>query len=570
MKGTGVSPGISTGRAYILRRQDAVPSGILVTTEEAKRAEIEKFRQAVQSSVGEISTILESERLAGKSVESDILETQIEFLTDPQIESDVIDKIRKEDKTAHDAVIEAIYSAALMLSNMDDDYLKARAADVRDTGTMILNFIDHGKRDIIEQFNEETIIVAEDLSPAETVMLDSDLVVGFVTVSGGVTSHASIIARAKGIPAVAGCGTDLMNISQNEILILDGSSGDVIINPDQKTIDAYRIKQEKVLEEIAFLKTLKDIPSITADGHPINLFGNISGHNDIDDVFHYGGQGVGLLRTEILFMGRKSMPSEEEQFQYYKQVALKSKGRPVTIRTLDIGGDKQLPYFGIPEENNPALGYRAIRICLNQTEIFISQLKAILRAGLYGNFKIMFPMISGVKEILDAKICVQEAKDQLVTSGYDFRNDIELGIMIEIPGAAITADILAREVDFFSIGTNDLCQYTLAVDRMNDKVSYLYDHFNPGLLRLIKYVIEQANMQKIRVSLCGEMASDPLATLLLIGMGLGEFSMGAASIPRIKNVIVNNHLSAARKICTKVMEMDNSISITRYLKEFSK
>jgi len=282
-------------------------------------------------------------------------------------------------------------------------------------------------------------------------------------------------------------------------------------------------------------------------------------------VFENGGEGVGLLRTELLFMNRDSFPTEDEQFEFYKQVALRSKGKPVIIRTIDIGGDKQLPYFNLPAEENPFLGYRAIRICLDRTDLFITQLKAILRASIFGDLKIMLPMISGVQEVRDAKKIIEQAKIELLQADINFNNQIEVGIMIEIPSAAITADILAKEVDFFSIGTNDLCQYTLAVDRMNEKISHLYDPFNPGVLRLIKYVIEQAHLHKIHVAMCGEMASDPVATQLLIGMGLTEFSMSASAIPTIKNIVINTGLDKAKEILNDAMALDSSNAITEYL-----
>jgi phosphoenolpyruvate-protein phosphotransferase (PTS system enzyme I) len=541
-----------------------------VETTEEKDGEVEKFDKAVLGAIEQVNSIREKKVLSHSREEIDILDTQIEFLNDPQIRSDVLDKIQVENKTASDAVIEVIFAAASMFGDMEDVYLKTRAADLQDIGNRILSFLNQKPQLLQSEFTNNTIIIAEDLSPSDTITLDVTKVAGFATISGGKTSHAAIIAKARGIPAVVACGLDLLKIENNDTIILDGTSGDIIIRPDENKIEEYKRKQKKIIEELSFLKALKDQSAITIDGHTVKLLANISDHTDLEQVFENGGEGVGLFRTELLFLGRDSFPSEEEQFQFYKQVALKSKGKPVIVRTIDIGGDKQLSYFGIPPENNPFLGYRAIRICLNQKDIFLTQLRAILRAGIFGNLKIMFPMISSIGEIRSAKECVQQAKEDLLISGINFRDDIETGIMIEVPSAALMADIFAKEVDFFSIGTNDLCQYTLAVDRMNDKVSGLYDHFNPGLLRLIKIVLDQANKHKINAGICGEMASDPLATLLLLGMGLEEFSMGAASIPYIKNIIIRNSLSKARDVCSNVMEMDNSDSIKRYLEEVSK
>jgi phosphoenolpyruvate-protein phosphotransferase (PTS system enzyme I) len=567
MKGVGVSPGISIGKAFIIKKTEAVRSGIELENDQAISTEIEKFYKAVLSAVKEVEAIKGNENLTLTQEDIEILETQVEFINDPQIKNDVIFKINNEHKTANDALIEVILGVVKMFGNMNDEYLKARSADLQDAGNRILKNLNIKGQHAYGKYGENTIIIAEDISPSDTIILDITKIKGFATQLGGRTSHAAIIAKAKGIPAVVACGKDLMDIENNDTIILDGSTGEIIIRPDFKTIEEYKIKQLKIAEELSLLKSLKDLPVQTTDGHKVKLLANISDDSDLEQVIGNGGQGVGLFRTELLFLGRNSFPSEEEQFQFYRKVAIKSKNKPVTVRTLDIGGDKQLSYFGIPDENNPFLGYRAIRICLNQKDIFFTQLKAILRASVFGNLKIMFPMICNVDEVRLAKDCLQEVKHELTSLGIEFNNNIETGIMIEIPSAALMADILAKEVDFFSIGTNDLCQYTLAVDRMNDKVSTLYNHFNPGLLRLIQNVIEQAHKENKNVGMCGEMASDPLATLLLMGMGLDEFSMGAASIPGIKNIIIRNNFSRAREICKKVMGMDSSDSITDYLQE---
>jgi len=567
IKGTGVSPGISIGIAHILKKDDDGLSGIIIQTNEARELEIEKFNQAVVSAIREVETIRLNTSFDLKPEDMDILDTQVEFLGDPQIAEDVHEKIRNHFRSAHDAVIEVIDAAVEMFRNMDDEYLSARAADLRDIGNRILRNLNTGRASFGPDFGQNTILIAEDLAPSDTITLDTTRVVGFATRLGGRTSHTAIIAKAKGIPAVVACGSELLNIRIGETVILDGTTGELIINPGSEIMGVYKAKQVNILNEKALLRSLKDLPAITTDGHRLKLYANISNAAELEQVFENGGEGVGLLRTEMLFMGRDSFPSEEEQFNFYKQVAIKSKNRPVIIRTLDIGGDKQLPYFGIPPENNPFMGYRAIRICLDQPEIFFTQLRAILRASVFGNLKIMFPMISNLSEVKQAKESVNEVKLELKNAGIDFDRSIELGIMIEIPSAALIADILAREVDFFSIGTNDLCQYTLAVDRMNGKVSALYNHFNPGVLRLISYVIEQAHKQNKPVGLCGEMASDPLAALLLSGMGLDEFSMSAGSIPSIKNILIKNSLSKAREVFKTVMEMDDPQTIINYLKE---
>jgi phosphoenolpyruvate-protein phosphotransferase (PTS system enzyme I) len=567
MKGVGVSPGISIGKAFIINKTEAALTGIALEDDQSKSIEIEKFNKAIQSAVNEVEALKWNKNLSLTRDEIEILDTQVEFLNDPQIKEDVICKINSENKTANDALIEVFLGVAEMFGNMDDEYLKARTSDLQDAKNSILKYLNISVQPVGVEYPENTIIIAEDISPADTIIFDINKIKGLATRLGGRTSHAAIIAKAKGIPAVVACGNDLLNIKNDDTIFLDGSSGEIEINPDLKIIDEYKIKQTVINEELALLKSLKDLPITTTDGHRVDLFANISGDADLEKVFENGGEGIGLFRTELLFLGRNSFPSEEEQFQFYKKVAIKSKNKPVIVRTIDIGGDKQLRYFGIPHENNPFLGYRAIRICLDQKEIFFTQLRAILRASAFGNLKIMFPMICSVEEVRLAKKCLQEVKHEMEFSGVGFNKNIETGIMIEIPSAAIMADILAKEVDFFSIGTNDLCQYTLAVDRMNDKVSSLYSHFNPGLLRLIQNVIQQAHKQNRHVGMCGEMASDPLAALLLLGMGLDEFSVGAASVPGIKKIIIRNSLSRAREICQKVMEMDNSESITNFLQK---
>ena len=570
INGEGVSPGISIGMAYILKKPEAVVSGIVIRDNETKESEVEKFNRAVISAIEEIESIKTNTSLNLVPEDLDILDTQIEFLGDPQIAEDVHEKIRKDSKSANDATIEVIDAAVVMLRNMEDEYLRARASDIQDIGNRILGNLNSPEVSLDDVYGENTILIAEDLAPSDTISLDIKRVIGFATQLGGKISHTAIIARAKGIPAVVACGSELINIKNGNTLILDGSSGELISEPDAATIEIYKAKQKVISNEQIILSSLKDRPAITTDGHLVKLFANISDAAEMEQVFEYGGEGVGLLRTELLFMGRESFPSEEEQFSFYKQVAINAKNRTVIIRTLDIGGDKQLHYFGIPHEDNPFLGYRAIRICLDRTDIFFTQLRAILRASVFGKMKIMFPMISNLSEVKLAKECLSQVKKQLYQSGVEFDSSIELGIMIEIPSAALMADILINEVDFFSIGTNDLCQYTLAVDRMNGKVSGLYNHFNPGVLRLISFVIEQAHKQNKVVGICGEMAADPLAAYLLLGMGMDEFSMSARSIPAVKNILVKNSVSKAREVFKTVMEMDNPETIIDYLKEVIK
>jgi len=448
---------------------------------------------------------------------------------------------------------------------MEDEYMRARSADMKDAGDRIWKNL-HKHQTSLQNYEPGTIIIAQELAPSDTIGMDLRYIAGFATQAGSSTAHTAIIARAKGMPAVVGCGIALNDVKDGALLILDGKAGEVYCNPDNEIIEIFREKQARFIRLNEELKQLKNVPAITTDGTKITLLANIGGVDDLEAINDNGGEGVGLFRTELLFMERASFPSEDEQFELYKQVALRSKGRPLIIRTMDLGGDKDLPYFDLPVEQNPFLGYRAIRICLDRPDVFLAQLKAILRASVFGDVRIMFPMISGAQELRAAKSALEDAKRLLAGSGIPFNAQIKTGIMIEVPSAAITADILAKEADFFSIGTNDLCQYTLAVDRMNSKISYLYDPFDPAVLRLIGFVLDQAAKHGIPAGMCGELAGDPLATKLLLGMGLRDFSMSAATIPAIKKIIISASLEEAKRVYETVKQMDNSETIKAYLK----
>ncbi|HEY4289100.1 MAG TPA: phosphoenolpyruvate--protein phosphotransferase [Puia sp.] len=551
MQGIGVSPGISIGKAYVLRQRKEAASGTVLSDEAAVLQEIGRYREAVRSSVEEVQELFEN--VAGE--ERDILEVQLELLQDPQMESDVLARISSDKMTARDAVLMVIGLAVQVFEQMEDEYLKARAADVQDAGSRMVRNLSgiaasttgtgiprSGSGD-----DEGLIIIAEDLSPSDTIGMHRSKVHGFATQSGGKTSHVAIVARLRGLPAVVGCGGELGRIVDGDLIVLDGSHGLVLVNPAAAIIEEYRKKREILIQEVRRLAALKDQPAVTTDGVRIELLANIATAEDMDQALALGAEGVGLLRTELLFMDRDSFPTEDEQVRYYKTILLRAGNRMVTIRTLDIGGDKPLPYLELPEEDNPFLGYRAIRICLDRKDIFLTQLRAILRASAFGKCRIMLPMISGVQEVRQARVVLEEAKEELLGSGITFDTSIKMGIMIEVPSAAVIADLLAREADFFSIGTNDLCQYVLAADRMNKQIKDLYDPYHPAVLRLIRYVIEQGHLQGIPVGMCGELAGDPQATSLLLGMGLKEFSMSAPSIPAIKDILIRSSETAARK-----------------------
>ncbi len=569
----GISPGISIGRASVVRSLALAATGVLLKSESAVQEEIDKYHEAVRLSTEEIRSIVTG--LEGEG--ADILETHIELLNDPQLEEDVIKKIRNEKKNTVDAVLEVILGLVETFYSMEDKYLKSRAADVQDIGNRICrNLVTSpsargrtgegmmgatgetagwpGEAAAHGSERAGIILIADDLSPSDTLTLDLRRVAGFVTAAGGATSHAAIIARSRGIPAVAGCGAALQEIRDNDLLVLDGQTGTVFINPDPAILEQYQGRKIKYAEKNRQLRSLKDIAAVTTDGKRIRLLANVATEEDWKEALEQGAEGVGLLRTELLFMGKEDFPTEDEQFIFYRRIALTAGSRPVTIRTLDIGGDKPLPYLGLPSEQNPFLGYRAIRISLDKSEIFLTQLRAILRASAFGKLKILFPMISHVQQVRAAMSFLKQARNELLKNGVAFDPQISAGIMIEIPSAAITADLLAKEVDFFSIGTNDLAQYTLAVDRMNEKTASLYDPFHPAVLRLIQYTVEQAKKNNIAVSLCGEMAADPMAVLLLIGMGLEELSVNGPSIPVIKNIILQSGWEDACSVCKKIME----------------
>lgn len=534
MNGIGVSPGIAIGRAYLLRRQKERVTGHLLADEAAVEREISLYRGAVTAAMDELEALTAR---AGKA-EAEILAVQEELLQDPSWDEEVIRRIEAEKNPARDAVLLATEQFVQVFQGMEDPYFQARAADVQDVGNRVVRLLGGGVTAEMPP-GEGWIVVAEDLSPSDTMALDTSRVCGFVTEAGGKTSHAAIVARLRGLPAVVGTGAALASVEEGDEILLDGATGVVLVNPSQEVEGEYWKKREVFLARQQLLRGLKDREAVTPEGVRIHLQANIAAVEDMDQALEQGAEGVGLFRTELLFMERDRFPTEEEQFHFYKQVLLRSGGWPVTIRTLDIGGDKSLPYFGLPKEENPFLGYRAIRICLDRKDLFLTQLRAILRASVFGKCRIMFPMIGRVEELREAKAVVARAREELTVEGTAFAAEVPVGIMIEIPSAALTADLLAKEADFFSIGTNDLCQYTLAVDRMNEKIAALYDPFHPAVLRLIKMVIEEGLRQGIPVGMCGELAGDLRATELLLEMGLREFSMSATSIPEIKNAIIH-------------------------------
>lgn len=541
MIGIGVSPGIAIGRAWVLRADAALSfgglfsAGSLLPDDAAVEREIGLYRGAVERAAISLERLMEQ---AGDAAE--ILGVQLELLYDPLWESEVIDRIRRR-SPAREAVFGATDRVMNLFLEMEDAYMRERAADIRDMGNRLVRVLNGEALDA-SPGEGEWIVVAEELTPSDTIGLDSR-VVGFVTQAGGGTSHAAIVARLRGLPAVT--GVSLGSVTGGEWLVVDGETGVVVVNPSLAELGEYSLKQQAFAERRRLLAALKDREAVTLDGVRIELLANIGSAADVEVSLAQGAEGVGLLRTELLFMDRETLPTEEEQFQFYKRVLLHAAGRPVTIRTLDIGGDKPLPYLDLKPEANPFLGYRAIRICLDRPSLFLTQLRAILRASIFGKCRIMFPMISGVQELRQARAFVAVAQADLRAAAVAFDEAVPVGVMIEIPSAALTADVLAQEADFFSIGTNDLTQYVLAVDRMNEQIAGLYEPYHPAVLRLIREVIAQGHKHGIPVGMCGELAGDPRATELLLGMGLREFSMSAGSIPMVKEVILRSRTTGA-------------------------
>lgn len=566
INGIAASPGIEIGKAHVLKIQE-----INISTENISKddidGEIKKLDVAVAASKEQLEQIkakAEKELGADKAA---IFGAHLMVLEDPVFLDEVKTKITEELITADNAVSQVVNNYIEIFSNMEDEYMKERAADIKDVRERIVKNILGIAADSLT-FSEEVIIIAKDLTPSDTAQMDKDKVLAFATDMGGRTSHTAIMARSLEIPAVVGLVDISDKVKDGDTVIVDGNKGIVYINPDESTLKEYEGLKREYIEYRKKLKELKDLPAETSDKlRRVELAANIGTPRDVKGALENGAEGVGLYRTEFLYMDRDALPSEEEQFEAYKEVIEKMAPRPIIIRTLDIGGDKKLNYLDMPEELNPFLGWRAIRMCLDRPHILKTQLRAILRASAYGNAKIMYPMVSGLDEIRRANAILHEAKEELKAEGIPFDEDLEVGIMVEIPSAAVIADILAKEVDFFSIGTNDLIQYTLAVDRMNEHISHLYEPLHPAVLRLIKNVIDASHKAGKWTGMCGEMAGDTWATAILLGMGLDEFSMSAGSIPQVKNIIRSLSFEKAKQIAEKALSMDDPEDIRNMVKE---
>lgn len=564
LSGIAASPGIAIAKAYRMQKRQYVPEK---RSAARPAAEADRFRQAVSEAKQRIQQIRDQAEARMGAGKAEIFEGHLLLLEDPELIDVVIERIEREAEHAEYALYTVTMNVVELLQSLDNELLKERAEDVKDVSGRIMDLLRNVQSSSISNITEEVIIVCDDLTPSDTAQLNLQYVKGFVAGTGGRTSHSAIMARSLGIPSIVGAGAAVHDIVPGEIVILDAIDNLVIVSPEADQLDAFRLKQAQHDRRRERLAKWKDECTITKDGKQMMLAANIGGIEDLQKAIDNGAEGIGLLRTEFLYMGRDSLPSEEEQFQLYKSVLDKMAGKPVVIRTLDIGGDKALDYMKLPEESNPFLGLRAIRLCLQREQLFRSQLRALLRAGRFGRLKLLFPMITVLEELLEAKRLLQEEKERLLREGEAVAECLEVGVMIEVPAAALCADALAKEADFFSIGTNDLIQYAMAADRMNEAVAHLYQPCHPAMLRLIRMIVRAARQEGKHVGMCGEMAGDETAIPLLLGLGLHELSMSASAIlpARASICMLDQAEWAAHADNAATMQTENEV--TEYVRE---
>lgn len=564
LNGIAASNGIAIAKAYRLVEPDLSFEKKAVDNVEA---EVSRFQDAISTSKAELEAIRDKAREDLGEDKAQIFEAHLLVLSDPELLTPIEDKVKSENVNAEFALKETADMFVTMFESMDNEYMKERAADIRDVTKRVLSHLLGVQISNPSMVTEEVIVIAEDLTPSDTAQLNRQYVKGFTTDIGGRTSHSAIMARSMEIPAVVGTKTVTSSVENGDLIIVDGLNGEVHINPTPEVVAQYKEEHARYEEQKAEWAKLVNEPTVSKDGEHVELAANIGTPNDLEGVKNNGGEGVGLYRTEFLYMGRDELPTEEEQFKAYKAVLEGMEGKPVVVRTLDIGGDKELPYLNLPKEMNPFLGYRAIRLCLDEQDIFRTQLRALLKASTFGNLKIMFPMISNLDEFRAAKAVLEEEKKALLENGVEVSDHIEVGIMVEIPSTAVMADVFAKEVDFFSIGTNDLIQYTMAADRMNERVSYLYQPYNPAILRLVKMVIDAAHKEGKWAGMCGEMAGDEIAVPILLGLGLDEFSMSATSILRARSQISNLSKAEMKEMAEHVLTLDTNDAVQEVVKK---
>ncbi|MEG9296452.1 phosphoenolpyruvate--protein phosphotransferase [Mangrovibacillus sp. Mu-81] len=560
LKGIAASNGIAIAKAYRLVEPDL---SFEKKSVESAEEEVARFQAAISTSKSELEAIRDKAREDLGEDKAQIFEAHLLVLSDPELLAPIEDKVKTENVNAEFALKETADMFVSMFESMDNEYMKERAADIRDVTKRVLSHLLGVQISNPSMVTEEVIVIAEDLTPSDTAQLNRQYVKGFTTDIGGRTSHSAIMARSMEIPAVVGTKSITSSVENGDMIIVDGLNGEVHINPTPEVIEEYKREHARYEDQKAEWAKLVNEPTVSKDGQHVELAANIGTPKDLEGVKNNGGEGVGLYRTEFLYMGRDELPTEEEQYEAYKAVLEGMEGKPVVVRTLDIGGDKELPYLNLPKEMNPFLGYRAIRLCLDEQEIFRTQLRALLKASPYGNLKIMFPMISNLQEFREAKAILEEEKKGLQENGTNVAGKIEVGIMVEIPSTAVMADVFAKEVDFFSIGTNDLIQYTMAADRMNERVSYLYQPYNPAILRLVKMVIDAAHNEGKWAGMCGEMAGDEIAVPILLGLGLDEFSMSASSILRARSQIHDLNQSDMKKLAVEVLQLDTNDEVIK-------
>lgn len=566
ISGIAASNGIAIAKAFRLENPELIVQQKAVANAET---EIERFDAAVAKASAELETIKEKTAKQISDKEAAIFGAHLLVLSDPELIGPIKERIGADQINAEFALQETTDMFIQMFEAMDNEYMKERAADIRDVRKRVLSHLLGVTIQNPSMIDEEVIIIAEDLTPSDTVQLNAEFVKGFVTDIGGRTSHSAILARTLEIPAVVGAQRVMSSIDNGVTVIVDGLEGAIIVDPDAQTIQQYEEKKQAYGVQKAEWAKMKDQPTISADGQHVELAANIGTPKDLTGVLENGGEGIGLYRTEFLYMGRETFPTEDEQFDAYSQVLKGMDGKPTVVRTLDIGGDKELTYLDLPKEMNPFLGLRAIRLCLEMPELFRTQLRALLRASVHGNLKIMFPMIATIEEFRQAKGLLEEEKTKLANEGVAVNESIEVGIMVEIPSTAIMADAFAKEVDFFSIGTNDLIQYTMAADRMNERVSYLYQPFNPAILRLVKMVIDASHREGKWTGMCGEMAGDEIAIPILLGLGLDEFSMSASSLLKARSQISKLSKADMASHSERILALSTSDEVEAYVKEIS-
>ncbi len=567
LTGIAVSPGVAIGKAYVLHSEgDEFQTLPKVRVSDGQiPQEIARFEDALTRTRADILGIRKKLSAEIGREHSDIFMAHLLVLEDRSLIEDVLTTIKEKRVNAEYAFSIVVQKYFRAFSQVDDEYLKERVADIRDIAKRLIENLTGKERTLLSKLAEKAIVVAHDLSPSDTATMDKQKVIAFATNIGGPTSHTAIMARSLEIPAVVGLDHVTKEISTGDTLIIDGNHGVVIVHPDQRALAAYLREEKRFSELVTELDKLRNLPAQTSDGHRVELSANIEFPDEIPSVVAHGAAGIGLYRTEYFYMNRTDLPTEQEQYEAYRTVANKIVPYSVIIRTLDLGGDKFLSSLEVPHEMNPFLGWRAIRFCLARVDVFKTQLRAILRASTHGNLKLMYPMISNLTELLRANEILEECKRELRKEKIPFNAEIETGAMIEIPSAALTSDSLAREVDFFSIGTNDLIQYALAVDRVNEKIAYLYEPTHPAILRLIREVIMNGHKNKIWVGTCGEMTGDPAVAILLLGLGIDEISTSPLLLPKVKKAIRMVAYKEAREIAEKALQFETGIEVHQFL-----